>query len=171
MAIGLIDKNGQGRPPHLNPAVKWNMNNIKPDGTLVRVDEFGQKKKGRPRKHRESEDDEVSFNLSPEAKRAKLNLSKGSTSGNYKCDLADCGKSFKTPTFLLQHYVGHFKNQLQEDFADAIKLSKCTVCGNGFTNPTSLIVHIGATHRKVCRYLPEEQASQFAIGSPVKSIM
>lgn len=170
MAIGLIDKNGQGRPPHFNPAVKWNINNIKPE--FVNVEE---KKKGRPRKHRESEDDEISFNLSPEAKRSKLELeaskSKSYTSGSYKCDLADCGKSFKTPTFLLQHYVGHFKYQLQEEFADAIKVSKCPVCGNTSQKGGSLVVHIGATHRKVCRYLPEELASQFATGSPVKRIM
>jgi len=175
MAIGLIDKNGQGRPLHFNPAVKWNMNNIKPEegGDPVSVD--GKKKQGRPKKHRDSEDEEVTFNHSPESKRAKLELdasrSKGYCSGKFKCDLADCGKSFKTPTFLLQHYVGHFKVELQEEYADAIKLSKCTVCNNSFPKPGPLIVHIGATHKKVCRYLPDDVANQFVPTTPVKNVM
>jgi len=182
MAIGLIDKNGQGRPQHFNPAVKWNMNNIKKEFRKEDGDQQNAaqpKVRGRPKKHRESEDDEVSFNHSPESKRAKLELdrSKGYCSGKFKCDLADCGKTFKTPTFLLQHYVGHFKVELQEEYEDDMKLGRCSVCNNSFkTGP--LIVHIGATHKKVLRYLPNDVSDQFepmssrtAPTTPVKNDM
>merc|ERR1719461_1156291 len=90
-------------------------------------------------------DGEVSFNtesISPETedqiptkKRKRIEpvtkeTPKGDSSwrgGEFQCLL--CEKSFKTPTFLLQHYVSpHFKSELKSEFADALAKKKCPTC-------------------------------------------
>lgn len=135
----------------------------------------------------EDSDCEVSFNpesISPEAeehmpnkKRKRIELvtketPKGESSwrgGEFKCVL--CEKSYKTPTFLLQHYVSpHFRTELTNEFADAISKKKCPTCKASFDSGTKLIMHLGATHREVQKYLPANATSlKPLIRSPAKS--
>jgi len=135
----------------------------------------------------EDSDCEVSFNpdsISPEAeehipskKRKRIEpvakeTPKGesaSKGGDFQCAL--CEKSFKTPTFLLQHYVSpHFKAQLKSEFADALSKKKCSTCKASFDTETKLLMHLGATHREVIKYLPESAKNlKPMVRSPAKS--
>jgi len=135
----------------------------------------------------EDSDHEVSFNpdsISPEAeehipskKRKRIELvaketPKGDSStkgGDFQCAL--CEKSFKTPTFLLQHYVSpHFKTQLKSEFSDALKKKTCSTCKATFDTETKLLMHLGATHREVQKYLPEIASNLKPMNrSPAKS--
>lgn len=119
----------------------------------------------------EDSDCEVSFNpesISPEAeehmpnrKRKRVELGSKDTpksesnfrGGEFQCVL--CDKSFKTPTFLLQHYVSHFKSELKSEFASDLAKKKCPTCKSIFDTETKLLMHLGATHREVQKYLPE----------------
>jgi len=135
----------------------------------------------------EDSDCEVSFNpesISPEAeehmpskKRKRIELvtkdtPKGESAwkgGEFRCVL--CDKSFKTPTFLLQHYVSpHFKTELKNEFSDALAKKKCPTCKATFDTDTKLLMHLGATHREVQKYLPENATNlKPFIRSPAKS--
>merc|ERR1719347_25322 len=42
--------------------------------------------------------------------------------GDFTCHL--CEKSYKTPTFLLQHYISHYKADLKRDFGESIRIKK-----------------------------------------------
>jgi len=135
----------------------------------------------------EDSDSEVTFNpesISPEAeehmpskKRKRIELVTKETpksestwrGGEFNCML--CEKSFKTPTFLLQHYVSpHFKTELKNEFSDALTKKKCPTCKAGFDTETKLLMHLGATHREVQKYLPENaKILKPIIRSPAKA--
>jgi len=135
----------------------------------------------------EDSDSEVTFNpesISPEAeehmpnkKRKRIELVTKDTpkaestwrGGEFNCVL--CSKSFKTPTFLLQHYVSpHFKQELKSEFSDALSKKKCPTCKASFDTETKLLMHLGATHREVQKYLPDHGRNLNAgVRSPAKS--
>jgi len=121
----------------------------------------------------ESEDGEVTFNNDKEAadsdsegpdrKRKRVELTKVDKSNNsdiawndgqFACQL--CDKTFRTATFLLQHYVTpHFKSELKAEFADILPTKKCPTCTASFDSDAKLMMHLGATHREVNKYLPQ----------------
>ena len=125
----------------------------------------------------DSEDGEVTFNNDkeavisdsegPERKRKRVEVTKVEKSnssdiawndGQFACQL--CDKTFRTATFLLQHYVTpHFKSELKTEFADILPTKKCPTCLAMFDSDAKLMMHLGATHREVTKYLPRGVAA------------
>eukprot|EP00092_Neocalanus_flemingeri_P039851 GFUD01043402.1.p1 GENE.GFUD01043402.1~~GFUD01043402.1.p1 ORF type:complete len:648 (-),score=155.03 GFUD01043402.1:902-2845(-) len=176
------DGRGRGRPPKKTTLDEMQAR-FEEEEKLEQNESNGQNGMG----EFEDSDSEVSFNpesISPEAeehmpnkKRKRIELVTKETpkaestwrGGEFNCIL--CEKSFKTPTFLLQHYVSpHFKNELKNEFTDALVKKKCPTCKAGFDTETKLLMHLGATHREVQKYLPEH-ARNFkpVMRSPAKS--
>lgn len=126
-------------------------------------------------------DTEISFSKDtsyedgvPNKKRKRISLGKeGSTEGSWNSGLFQCHmceKSFKTQTFLLQHYVSHFKLELKRDFGDSLSQKKCPTCHGTFDSEAKLSMHLGATHKEVLKYLPPGSSLVNNVkNSPVKA--
>merc|ERR1719412_2731074 len=74
------------------------------------------------------------------------------------CHLCPAGRrSFKNRTHLLSHYTyHHYKAEIQKIAGDPPN-TKCPLCGRNKDCHSKLLEHIGAIHRVVENFLPEEQ--------------
>jgi len=167
LAVGLVNRNGVGMQKINKPPEKEET-----------IDNDGPKVRGRPKKNPldilmdengqydyEDSDNEISFNKDridddgiPSKKRKTMDLVRenpktGSwNKGDFICH--DCEKCFKTATFLLQHYVSHYRHELREEFKDILSKRKCPTCGTVHESETKLMMHLGATHKEVIKFLP-----------------
>jgi len=140
----------------------------------------------------ESEDEEVSFSprlgeketsdteetgrpdrkrkrveVEPLVKESRTSSETAWNDGQFNCQL--CDKSFRTPTFLLQHYVSpHFRHELRSEFSAALASKKCCRCSISFDSDAKLMMHLGATHREVIKYLPSGVTLPQSGRSPAK---
>merc|ERR1719192_1185411 len=105
--------------------------------------------------------------VQPLVKESRTSSETAWNDGQFNCQL--CDKSFRTPTFLLQHYVSpHFRNELRSEFSVALASKKCCLCSASFDNDAKLMMHLGATHREVIKYLPSGVTIPSSTRSPVK---
>jgi len=164
-ALGLVNENGLGNQK-LNKEEEEEVVEERVDSKRARRERRMARSKnpdleGCSTGDEEDDDQEISFNLdrlSPqcmnERKKPRLGYGGGQgtyLSGEFNCEI--CDKSFRTPTFLAQHYAsGHFRTKLMEDYDSDIKKRKCSLCGNCFEG-SRMIVHIGATHKMYQQYL------------------
>jgi len=109
--------------------------------------------------------------IQPLTKDSRMSIS-GETAwndGQFNCQI--CEKSFRTPTFLIQHYVSpHFRNELRSEFSAALASKKCCLCSATFDQDAKLMMHLGATHREVLKYLPAGVTAPSSARSPVKRV-
>lgn len=168
MHLGLVSRAGVGMQKVNRLNEVWETKEDQAKKTKSRLERrLARKKEGLELEGNTDDDDEdteISFNmerLSPQgsaAKKARLATTSSYLHGAFNCHI--CQKSFKTPTFLYQHYTSsHFQNEIRADFSDDIKKRRCSLCGATFEVPLRLVVHLGATHKVIQRYMPADQVA------------